>query len=68
MYRKIRIITALIFLSTLLPAQGNESLSKIGESSDVSYVMYTDNSGNLYYITTINHYLNLMKYELESGL
>lgn len=67
MSKKTVLIASLIFLITLLHAQADESLSMIGESSDVSYVMYTDNSGNLYYITTTNHYLNLMKYDLESG-
>lgn len=68
MYKKTTIIASLLFLITLLHAQADESLSKIGASSDVSYVMYTDNAGNLYYITTTDHYLNLMKYELESGI
>jgi hypothetical protein len=46
--------------------QYDEYIKKIGESSRVSYVMYTDNQGNLYYINTENQYLDLMKYDLES--
>jgi hypothetical protein len=46
--------------------QYDEYIKKIGESSRISYVMYTDNQGNLYYINTENQYLDLMKYDLQS--
>jgi len=46
--------------------QYDDYIKKIGESSRISYVMYTDNEGNLYYINTENQYLDLMKYDLES--
>lgn len=67
MLKKLRISVVFIFLFPLIHGQVEESISKIGESSTVSYVMYTDNDGNLYYVNTKDHYLNLMKYELESG-
>lgn len=46
--------------------QGEEYIQKIGESSRVSYAMYADNHGNLYYINTENQYLDLMKYDLAA--
>jgi hypothetical protein len=63
----LRIIITLLTLPQLALTQGNESFSKIGESSAVSYVMYTDPEGNLFYLTTINNFLNLKKYELATA-
>lgn len=59
--------TLLFLFPVILFAQGEESISKIGESADVSYVMYTSNNGDLYYINTNNNLLSLLKYELETG-
>ena len=53
-----------LFIAGTANGQGDEYFKKIGESSRVSYVMYTDNNGNLYYINTEDQMLDLMKYVL----
>jgi hypothetical protein len=66
---KPRILTLAVGLFVIISAgrgQYDEYIKKIGESSRISYVMYTDNQGNLYYINTENQYLDLMKYDLQS--
>ena len=63
----VRILITLFVTPLFLYAQGNESFTKIGESSTESYVMYTDPNGNLFYLNTINHSLSLMKYEFETA-
>ncbi len=52
----------------------NESMEKIGESTRVSYVFYTANNGDLYYVNTSEYNeadgsgnLDLMKYQLATG-
>jgi hypothetical protein len=56
----------MLFAGIAFTAHGQyeEYIKKIGESSRVSYVMYTDNNGNLYYINTEDQMLDLMKYDL----
>jgi len=52
--------------TTTLHGQFEDYVKKIGQSSRISYAMYTDNQGNLYYINTgTDQYLDLMKYILE---
>ena len=63
----LKLLIPLFALPLFVNAQGNESFSKIGESSAVSYVMYTEPSGNLFYLNTINNSLSLMKYELATA-
>ena len=63
----LKLLIPLFAIPLFVNAQGNESFSKIGESSAVSYVMYTDPSGNLFYLNTINNSLSLMKYELSTA-
>ena len=66
---KTKIITLSFFLFGILyvaSGQYDDHMKKIGESERTSYVMYTDNNGNLYYINVENHYLDLMKYDLAS--
>ncbi|MEN8116702.1 MAG: T9SS type A sorting domain-containing protein [Bacteroidota bacterium] len=65
----IKQLVLILLITVTVPAtfgQGQESMKKIGESSRVSYVMYTDNDGDLYYVNIENHYLDLMKYDLAN--
>jgi len=67
---KPKIIILIILITSILftlSGQGDEYIKKIGQSSRISYVMYTDNQGNLYYINTENQYLDLMKYVLAEN-
>ncbi|MDD2797354.1 MAG: T9SS type A sorting domain-containing protein [Bacteroidales bacterium] len=63
----VRFLITLFVTPLFLYAQGNESFTKIGESSTESYVMYSDPNGNLFYLNSINHSLNLLKYELATA-
>ena len=63
----LKVLILLFSLSLFVNAQGNDSFSKIGESSGVSYVMYTDPSGNLFYLNSINHAVSLLKYDIVTG-
>jgi len=45
----------------------DEYMKKIGESSITSFVMNTDNNGNLYYVyVNERFYLDLIKYDIAS--
>lgn len=63
----VKILIVFFVIPFSLQAQENVSFSKIGESSAVSYVMYTDPSGNLFYLNTINHAVSLMKYDFATA-
>lgn len=69
MKTKILTLTFLLF-GILFIARGQyaEYMKKIGESSNVSYVMSVDNDGNLYYVNIENHYLDLMKYDVTQDI
>ncbi len=46
---------------------GNGAMQVVGQSKPVSYVFYTDNSGNAYYAKESGSGLSLVKYELATG-
>jgi len=53
-------------INYIVRGQYDEEMKTIGESAWVSYVMYADPSGNLYYVNVENGYLDLLKYDPES--
>ncbi len=66
---KLKILSVLLFLFGIIyvtQGQYDDYMKKIGQSERTSYVMYTDNDGNLYFVNVENHYLDLMKYDLAS--
>ena len=66
---KLKILTISLCLFGIIhfaSGQYEAYMKKIGESQRTSYVMYTDNNGNLYYVNIENHYLDLMKYDIQS--
>ena len=50
--RILPVLILVLFIAGTANEQGVEYSKKDRESSRVSYVMYTDNNGNLYYINT----------------
>ncbi|KPL20752.1 MAG: hypothetical protein AMS23_10425 [Bacteroides sp. SM1_62] len=66
--KKKVVIPALFLIGIMFSAHGqyDEYMKKIGQSERTSYVMYTDNNGNLYYVNIENHFLDLMKYDIQS--
>lgn len=66
-------VKKILYILVLLPMvsfsqEYSEYMEKIGESSRTSYVMYTANNGDLYYVDIDEaDYLDMLKYEKSSG-
>jgi hypothetical protein len=64
MNKRILFIQIGLLIAAQAFAQYDDQMKVIGQSSLVSYVMYTDNNGNLYYINIEDHFLDLLKYDI----
>jgi len=65
MEKRLTTLAILLFgIVVFVQGQYEDYMKKIGESATVSYVMYVDNDGNLYYVNVEDHYLDLMKYDI----
>ncbi len=68
-YFKYLLLSLVVLCSMNLAFSQDDSLfKKIGESTKVSYVMYTDNDRNLYYVNIRGKYLDLLKYDFENDM
>lgn len=70
----IIIISSLFLMTNCSPGKKEQAapaigvpMERIGQSNDVSYVCYTANNGDLYYVDYENGNLHLMKYVLAAG-
>ena len=66
MHKRKILMILLVLIPLFIHAQDcGETMKKIGESSQTSYVMYTDNSGNLYYVNVdVTGFPDLLKYDV----
>jgi len=62
--RKFAVLICLFIFLQTVKAQYDDQMNVIGESSQVGYVMYTDNDGNLYFVNIEDHFLDLLKYDV----